>query len=1471
MSYSSISHPINSKSWWEEYHSKYWDACHGSSQTAHFMERLLEGRAPVEREFLKRGNLDILGWGCAFSEGVVCLVRAFSGCSVAGLDYLEQAIKVARSRYTGLKFIQNSEGSIPRAFDVIVTSNCLEHFADPLAIVSSHLLSCRDLYIALVPYREEPLCDFHAVRFYDDTFPERLEDFQRIGFRVIETEAQYWPGPQLLVVYASPRYLTSRRPDRIADRERAKWDAYYATVGQAGDEPSIDQFGEKFSKLVEQLLPNGGRILEAGAGGDQQSMALARTGKFELTLMDFSAEALEQAQRWFGRGGVVAQFVHQDVMLAGAAGYDLVFNAGVLEHYTHQEQVALLQGMASRSRRYVLVLVPNRLCYWYWIRRLAVTGEGSWPYGKEIPIADLGGAFEAADLRPLGQLFTASSWTENFIRNLPGVGVKLRDQILLAHQSAVIPEWQKGYLLVGLACKRNASNLVVLAAFQVSGWPRTDLTNDTTTATLADALALGVAAENRLAVREAFFAGQLVQGQMARPVEDAARQVPTSPAAAEVRGTDEERAASERFVMELEQRTNDLEAEIARVLSSRTYRVANRLRRVRMALQPVGSRREQAARLAVRALRKACREARSLVERLARWLVRRLASSRHSWAATWHSLTAPRRREPPPRIPGGEPPAVAGFPCIPGLVSVVLPVYNQAALLAESIDSVLSQTYPDLELIVVDDGSTDGFESVLARYAGCPRVRVLTQTNQKLPAALSHGFRFARGEFWTWTSADNRMDPEQLSVLVAFLHAHPETAMVYADYRVIDDHGDPLTDPDFRPQNRITPRSPMIHLPRSTRELNVVSDNFIGPCFLYRGWVGRLMGQYDPSMGVEDYDYWMRINGAFQIDHLGEYDVLYEYRVHQNSLSHQLYGKPISELCEWLIAHERARTEYSTRPWTIHVDDTVKSLADETRFEPHEVISWSPDRSTPEGADGPARDGCAGELAPKVMFLLDSRSLNELSRSVREPQSIVVCAFDSIESVYENRVEARHLVDLAVVDDPAIAQRLELLGVDSLVVGGEYDPVDLAIKFANNRAFFQQVRSESMRKPKLPSSLPVAGRQWVLIQVNDLDQGGLENAVLNLARGLATRGFEPVLLVLGRQGTAAAQARRAGLEILELPRHERERHYRTFLEQRRIALVSAHFSVFGASIAAELGVPFVQVVHNTYVWLGPKDVDTCRSADRFTSAYVCVSGEVARYCDRNLGLSVEKMVLISNGIDLQALEAARGESPGQLRQELGLQESDFVILNVASIHPTKAQVPLVRAWESVIRDNPGAKLVLVGSVVNPRYQRRVERQVKASNLGRNVILAGHREDVARFYWMADAFILPSFWEGWSLALSEAACAGLPLVATDVGGARELLKPLGGRLIKPPFGTITELDHTNIGRVVRGDDARFQARLTFELRLLTETRGRRCVPDSVKSMLDLERVHDAHAQLYRWLIQGGSAAGARPWAHELGLR
>jgi hypothetical protein len=256
-----------------------------------------------------------------------------------------------------------------------------------------------------------------------------------------------------------------------------------------------------------------------------------------------------------------------------------------------------------------------------------------------------------------------------------------------------------------------------------------------------------------------------------------------------------------------------------------------------------------------------------------------------------------------------------------GLVSVVLPVYQQADLLAASIDSVLAQTWPSLELIVVDDGSTDGVRDVLAKYRGDPRVRAVTQPNQGLPKALSSGFDFATGELFTWTSADNVMKPRQLATLVAFLRERPGVAMVFADYELIDDRGEPLIGGEFRVLDRTDPHDQSVVRPkRQTDDLNRYEDNFIGPCFLYRGRVGRLLGDYNPELGLEDYDYWMRVNRLFRIEHLGSDDVLYRYRVHDNTLSARARELKILERARVLMAYERQRAAWIAAPLRVLAD-----------------------------------------------------------------------------------------------------------------------------------------------------------------------------------------------------------------------------------------------------------------------------------------------------------------------------------------------------------------------------------------------------------------------------------------------------------------------------------------------------------------------------------------------------------------------
>lgn len=281
------------------------------------------------------------------------------------------------------------------------------------------------------------------------------------------------------------------------DAEQNKWDDFYASLPLVDEAPTIKAFGEEFSNSISGLLPPGSTTIEAGCGAGWQSLALARTGKFQVSLLDFSQEALAYARQLFEREQVAATFLAGDVFTPGAPDYDLVFNAGVLEHYTFDEQVAFLRGMASRSRKYVLALVPNKLCYWYWLWRTHEVSAGKWPYGKEVPLVDMTSAFKAAGIQMLGQTFMASQWTENFIAELPGLSDTLRHEIIAIHRSGLdIPVPQKCYLVAFLGS--------VMAQPQKIPplWSppplKEELWQAEMNAMLADALAIRIGAENSL-------------------------------------------------------------------------------------------------------------------------------------------------------------------------------------------------------------------------------------------------------------------------------------------------------------------------------------------------------------------------------------------------------------------------------------------------------------------------------------------------------------------------------------------------------------------------------------------------------------------------------------------------------------------------------------------------------------------------------------------------------------------------------------------------------------------------------------------------------------------------------------------------------------------------------------------------------------------------------------------------------------
>lgn len=116
----------------------------------------------------------------------------------------------------------------------------------------------------------------------------------------------------------------------------------------------------------------------------------------------------------------------------------------------------------------------------------------------------------------------------------------------------------------------------------------------------------------------------------------------------------------------------------------------------------------------------------------------------------------------------------------PGLISVVIPCYNRAHIVRETLDSVLAQSYPDLEILIIDDGSTDNTWGVITTYNDS-RIRYFYQNNGGLSAARNTGLEVARGEFIAFVDSDDLWYPWKLAAQIEIFKRHPEVGLIWSD------------------------------------------------------------------------------------------------------------------------------------------------------------------------------------------------------------------------------------------------------------------------------------------------------------------------------------------------------------------------------------------------------------------------------------------------------------------------------------------------------------------------------------------------------------------------------------------------------------------------------------------------------------------------------------------------------------------
>ena len=223
------------------------------------------------------------------------------------------------------------------------------------------------------------------------------------------------------------------------------------------------------------------------------------------------------------------------------------------------------------------------------------------------------------------------------------------------------------------------------------------------------------------------------------------------------------------------------------------------------------------------------------------------------------------------------------------LVSIILPVYNHGEFLRNSILSILKQDFKNFELIIVNDGSTDSTNQILVEFSTNTQITIIRQENLGLPNALNSGFAIAKGVFLTWTSADNLMEPSALSVLVNALKKEKSVGLVYADYTVVDVDGIEIDRSNtWRNYDRTGSDPSVVKLGGPRKIYRCIPTNFIGPYFLYRSEIAEKLSGYGNIPGIEDWDYWLRMQFITKFKHVKTNGKQYLYRIHSNSMSSRI-------------------------------------------------------------------------------------------------------------------------------------------------------------------------------------------------------------------------------------------------------------------------------------------------------------------------------------------------------------------------------------------------------------------------------------------------------------------------------------------------------------------------------------------------------------------------------------------------------
>ena len=188
------------------------------------------------------------------------------------------------------------------------------------------------------------------------------------------------------------------------------------------------------------------------------------------------------------------------------------------------------------------------------------------------------------------------------------------------------------------------------------------------------------------------------------------------------------------------------------------------------------------------------------------------------------------------------------------LVTVVTPSFNQASFLEETINSVLNQTYPNIEYIIIDGGSSDGSLEIIKKYAS-RLAHWVSEKDRGQTDAINKGFALAKGEVLAWLNSDDTLLPNAIEEAVAFLSENPDAGMVYGDANYIDEKSKVIGKFPAAETDLPRLRRGYVHIPQQAS--------------FFRKSLWEKVGPLDPEFFFAmDYDLWVRLAERTELKYL---------------------------------------------------------------------------------------------------------------------------------------------------------------------------------------------------------------------------------------------------------------------------------------------------------------------------------------------------------------------------------------------------------------------------------------------------------------------------------------------------------------------------------------------------------------------------------------------------------------------------